>query len=86
MLYEIDVSTGGPLGIDVGTTSLAWDCTTQTMYGADGSLDRVFEIDLATGAATKVQYTSVSFGSVGRRRAAGQAEGVRCHVRDRQQV
>ena len=35
------------------------------MYGADGSGDRIFQIDLSTGAATNVQQTTVPFGSVG---------------------
>ena len=55
-LWEFDLGTGvgtriGPLGIDIGSNGLAWDCTTQTMYGADTEGDRIFEIDLTTGAA-----------------------------------
>ena len=70
LLYEFNPSTGvgsivGPLGINVSTSGLAWDCTTQTMYGADGSGNRIFEVDLTTGAATNIQQTTVPFGSVG---------------------
>jgi len=69
-LYEFDLSDGqativGPLGIDIGTSGLAWDCSTQTMYGADGTNNLVFEVDLTTGAATNVQSTTVPFESVG---------------------
>ena len=35
------------------------------MYGADGTGDRVFEVDLVTGAATNIRSTSVPFQSVG---------------------
>jgi hypothetical protein len=70
VLYELDLTTGlatsvGPLGIDIGTSGLAWDCTNQRMFGADGNQDRVFEVDLVTGAATRVRSTGVPFSSVG---------------------
>ncbi|MEC7947739.1 MAG: hypothetical protein VX265_09245, partial [Myxococcota bacterium] len=55
----------GPLGIDIGTSGLAWDCTNQRMFGADGQGDRIFEVDLTTGAATRIRETDVPFGSVG---------------------
>ena len=53
-LVEFDLATGratsiGNLGIDIGTSGLAWDCTNQRMFGADGSGDRVFEIDRRSG-------------------------------------
>jgi hypothetical protein len=69
-LWEFDLGTGlatqvGPLGIDIGSNGLAWDCTTQTMYGADTLGDRIFEIDLTTGAAQNERSTDVPFESVG---------------------
>lgn len=69
-LYEFDLTTAaateiGPLGIDINTSGLAWDCTTQTLYGADGGQDVVFEVDVNTGAATNIRRTSVPFNAVG---------------------
>ena len=55
----------GPLGIDIGSSGLAWDCTNQRLYGADTLEDRIFEIDLATGAALNPILTDVPFSSVG---------------------
>lgn len=69
-LWEFDLSTGvataiGPLGIDVGSSGMAWDCSTQTMYGADTNQKIVFEVDLTTGEARNIQTTGVPFSSVG---------------------
>ena len=69
-LWEFDLSTGaataiGPLGLDIGNSGMAWDCSTQTMFGADTNADVVFEIDLSTGQALNVQSTEVPFSSVG---------------------
>ncbi len=69
-LWEFDLSTGvgtaiGPLGIDIGSSGMARDCSTQTMYGADTNQDIVFELDLATGEARNIQSTAVPFSAVG---------------------
>ena len=69
-LIELDPTTGtarvvGELGIDIGNSGLAWDCTTSTMYGADALNDTIFEIDLETGAAMEVQSVDVPFENVG---------------------
>ncbi len=55
----------GPLGIDIGNSGLAYDCTHQRMFGADGSGRRIFEIDLSTGQASNIVDVDVPFGSVG---------------------
>jgi len=69
-LWEFDLSTGaataiGPLGIDIGSSGMAWDCSSQTMFGADTNEDIVFEIDLSTGQALHIQSTEVPFAAVG---------------------
>jgi len=69
-LLEFDTSTGqaevvGELGIDIGNSGLAWDCTHSTMYGADALHDRIFEIDLETGQAMDVRAVDIPFENVG---------------------
>ena len=70
MLVELDTSTGrastvGPLGFDIGSNGLAYDCSTDTLWGADSGSGQIFGLDLATGAATGFLATSVPFRSVG---------------------
>lgn len=55
----------GPLGSDIGNNGMAYDCSTDTLYGADATLDRIFTIDPATGQTSNFVSTSVPFQGVG---------------------
>ena len=55
----------GPLGSDIGNNGMAYDCSTDTLYGADANLDRIFTIDPVTGQASNFVSTSVPFQGVG---------------------
>ena len=69
-LMLLDINGGGssyigPLGTGIGNNGMAYDCSTDTLYGADASGDRIFTVDPATGLAGNFISTSVPFSSVG---------------------
>ncbi|MEL6343112.1 MAG: putative metal-binding motif-containing protein [Myxococcota bacterium] len=43
--------TIGPLGLPLGSSGMAFDCTRQQLYAIDGEQDILFQIDVETGAA-----------------------------------
>ena len=58
-------SVVGSLGNNIGNNGMAYDCSTDTMYGADASQNRIFTVDPNTGLASNFVSTSVPFASVG---------------------
>ena len=52
-------------GFDLGTSGLAYDCSTETLWGADGTSNQIFRVDTLTGTATDIVSTDVPFGAVG---------------------
>ena len=69
-VVELNPHTGeavsvGPIGFDLGTSGLAYDCSTETLWGADGTSNQIFRVDTLTGTATDTVSTDVPFGAVG---------------------
>ena len=69
-LVQFDLQTGqatpiGPLGINVASCGLAYDCSNDRLIGADSITDQIFDIDPLTGAASNFVQTGVPFQSVG---------------------
>lgn len=69
-LVSIDSNAGfattiGGLGFDLGNCGLAYDCSTDTLYGADANANRIHKIDPVTGQSVSYVETSVPFVSVG---------------------
>lgn len=68
-LMQIDPFTGGAtplgdLGFDLSASGIAYDCATDTLYGADTS-GMVFQVDTSTGLLHRFVMTSVPFSGVG---------------------
>lgn len=68
-LMQIDPFTGaatplGDLGFNLSASGIAYDCATDTLYGADTS-GMVFEVDTTTGLLHSFVMTSVPFSGVG---------------------
>ena len=69
-LVSIDANAGfataiGTLGFDLGNCGLAYDCSTDTLYGADANANRIHTLDPSTGKSTGFVQTDVPFVSVG---------------------
>jgi hypothetical protein len=69
-LMALDITTGagsvvGSLGNNIGNNGMAYDCSTDTLYGADAALNRIFTVDPTTGLASNFVSTSVPFQGVG---------------------
>ena len=58
-------SVVGTLGDNIGNNGMAYDCSTDTIYGADAIQDRIFTVNPNTGLASNFVNTSVPFASVG---------------------
>ena len=68
-LMNLDPFTGlatavGPLGVDLSACGIAYDCATDTLYGADTS-GLVFQVDTTTGLLHSFVMSSVPFSGVG---------------------
>ena len=68
-LMTLDPVTGaatpvGALGFNLGASGIAYDCTTDTLYGADAS-GAVFQVDTETGRLHSFVSTGVPFNGVG---------------------
>ena len=68
-LMQIDPFTGaataiGPLGFGLSASGIAYDCSTDTLYGADSS-GMVFQVDTTTGLLHSFVTTRVPFAGVG---------------------
>lgn len=68
-LMILDPTTGlatpiGPLGFDLGACGIAYDCATDTLYGADTS-GQIFQVDTATGLLHSFVMSRVPFSGVG---------------------
>jgi len=69
-LMLLDVQGGiasviGPLGTNIGNNGMAYDCSTDTLFGADAQTNRIFTVDPVTGMASNFIQTTVPFASVG---------------------
>ena len=63
-LVSFNVASGtatviGPLGSDIGECGLAYDCANDVLYGVDATTDRVFQVDVATGAMSNALNTTL---------------------------
>jgi len=69
-LVQLDPYTGagtpiGDLGFDLGPDGLAYDCATDTLWGADACTGQIFQVDTVTGVAFGFVQTAVPFTYVG---------------------
>ena len=69
-LVEFDPATGaattiGPIGFDVSSCGMTYDCSRDALVGATSNGNRVFYIDETTGAAYDILESDVPFSSVG---------------------
>ena len=68
-LMTLDPSTGrasvvGSLGYNLGACGIAYDCATDTLYGADSS-GMIFQVDTTTGTLHSFVMSRVPFNGVG---------------------
>ncbi len=54
-----------PTAFDLGADGLAYDCSTDTLFGIDANTDQVFSVDPATGLASGFVATTAPFHYVG---------------------
>ena len=69
-LIRFDLTTGegtpvGSLGFDLGACGLTYDCSTDTLIGANATTGEIFKVDVSSGAAMDFVETDVPFHSVG---------------------
>jgi hypothetical protein len=69
-LVRLDRANGaadpvGPLGLELSTCGLAWDCLADELVGLDGRTGRAFRVDASSGVAYDAVETEVEFVTVG---------------------
>ena len=70
ILVEFDTDTGagtavGSLGFDLGYNGMAYDCTSETLYGLDAMSNQLFKVDPDTGLAYDFVPFNINFDQVG---------------------